>query len=86
MKALEILIQGLKGVRLGPCGNALSAINIFTLTLTQDFKLLSKQLTASKLVEILVKDGPSLHDSSSTNLEPEVCMKKHIMVHCYRNN
>lgn len=84
MKALEILIQALKGVRLGPYGNALSAINIFTLT--QDFKLLSKQLTASKLVEILVKDGPSLHDSSSTNLEPEVCMKKHIMVHCYRNN
>ncbi|XP_052628614.1 radial spoke head 10 homolog B-like isoform X4 [Harpia harpyja] len=41
------------------------------LWMLNDFKLLSKQLTASKLVEILVKDGPSLHDSSSTNLEPE---------------
>uniref|UniRef100_A0A8C0BDZ2 R10B2 protein n=1 Tax=Buteo japonicus TaxID=224669 RepID=A0A8C0BDZ2_9AVES len=51
------------------------------LWMLNDFKLLSKQLTASKLVEILVKDGPSLHDSSSTNLELEVCMKKHIMVH-----
>jgi len=30
-------------------------------------------------VEILVKDGPSLHDSSSTNLEQEVCMKKNII-------
>ncbi|XP_069666253.1 radial spoke head 10 homolog B isoform X5 [Haliaeetus albicilla] len=42
------------------------------LWMLNDFKLLSKQLTASKLVEILVKDGPSLHDSSSTNLEPEL--------------
>ncbi|KAI6076468.1 Radial spoke head 10-like protein B2 isoform X4 [Aix galericulata] len=38
----------------------------------KDFKLLSKQLTASRLVEILVKDGPSLHDSSSINLEQEL--------------
>ncbi|XP_074914970.1 radial spoke head 10 homolog B-like isoform X1 [Buteo buteo] len=42
------------------------------LWMLNDFKLLSKQLTASKLVEILVKDGPSLHDSSSTNLELEL--------------
>ncbi|XP_013032531.3 radial spoke head 10 homolog B-like isoform X3 [Anser cygnoides] len=42
------------------------------LWMLNDFKLLSKQLTASRLVEILVKDGPSLHDSSSTNLEQEL--------------
>uniref|UniRef100_A0A663NAR9 Radial spoke head 10 homolog B2 n=1 Tax=Athene cunicularia TaxID=194338 RepID=A0A663NAR9_ATHCN len=42
------------------------------LWMLNDFKLLSKQLTASRLVEILVKDGPSLQDSSSINLEPEV--------------
>ncbi|XP_032839558.1 radial spoke head 10 homolog B2 isoform X2 [Tyto alba] len=42
------------------------------LWMLNDFKLLSKQLTASRLVEILVKDGPSLHDSNSTNLEPEL--------------
>uniref|UniRef100_A0A8B9C3Z4 Radial spoke head 10 homolog B2 n=1 Tax=Anser brachyrhynchus TaxID=132585 RepID=A0A8B9C3Z4_9AVES len=53
------------------------------LWMLNDFKLLSKQLTASRLVEILVKDGPSLHDSSSTNLEQEVCMEKiyYIVVH-----
>ncbi|XP_009863983.1 PREDICTED: radial spoke head 10 homolog B-like [Apaloderma vittatum] len=37
-----------------------------------DLKLLNKQLTASRLVEILAKDGPSLHDSSDTNLELEL--------------
>ncbi|XP_074961129.1 radial spoke head 10 homolog B2-like isoform X1 [Phalacrocorax aristotelis] len=42
------------------------------LWMLNDFKLLSKQLTASRLVEILVKDGPSPHDSSSTNLEQEL--------------
>ncbi|XP_009809153.2 radial spoke head 10 homolog B [Gavia stellata] len=42
------------------------------LWMLNDFKLLSKQLTASRLVEILVKDGPSLQDSSSTNLEQEL--------------
>uniref|UniRef100_A0A8B9R2F4 Radial spoke head 10-like protein B2 n=1 Tax=Anas platyrhynchos TaxID=8839 RepID=A0A8B9R2F4_ANAPL len=42
------------------------------LWMLNDFKLLSKQLTASRLVEILVKDGPSLHDSSSINLEQEL--------------
>ncbi|XP_035195575.1 radial spoke head 10 homolog B2-like isoform X3 [Oxyura jamaicensis] len=42
------------------------------LWMLNDFKLLSKQLTASRLVEILVKDAPSLHDSSSTNLEQEL--------------
>ncbi|NWU63253.1 R10B2 protein, partial [Pterocles burchelli] len=42
------------------------------LWMLNDFKLLSKQLTASKLVEILVKDGPSLRDSSNTNLEQEL--------------
>ncbi|XP_075293180.1 radial spoke head 10 homolog B isoform X3 [Opisthocomus hoazin] len=42
------------------------------LWMLNDFKLLSKQLTVSRLVEILVKDGPSLHDSSSTNLEQEL--------------
>uniref|UniRef100_A0A663N738 Radial spoke head 10 homolog B2 n=1 Tax=Athene cunicularia TaxID=194338 RepID=A0A663N738_ATHCN len=42
------------------------------LWMLNDFKLLSKQLTASRLVEILVKDGPSLQDSSSINLEPEL--------------
>nr|XP_010307130.1 PREDICTED: radial spoke head 10 homolog B2-like [Balearica regulorum gibbericeps] len=41
------------------------------LWMLNDFKLLSKQLTASRLVEILVKDGPSLHDSSNANLEQE---------------
>ncbi|GAB0196609.1 radial spoke head 10 B-like [Grus japonensis] len=42
------------------------------LWMLNDFKLLSKQLTASRLVEILVKGGPSLHDSSSANLEQEL--------------
>ncbi|XP_068278422.1 radial spoke head 10 homolog B-like [Nyctibius grandis] len=42
------------------------------LWMLNDFKLLSEQLTASRLVEILVKDSPSLHDSSSTNLEQEL--------------
>nr|XP_009492073.1 PREDICTED: radial spoke head 10 homolog B2-like [Pelecanus crispus] len=42
------------------------------LWMLNDFKLLSKQLTASRLVEILLKDGPSPHDSSSTNLEQEL--------------
>lgn len=47
-------------------------------TLKQDFQLLNKQLTASRLVEILFKDGSSLHDSRDTNLELEVCMEKNI--------
>ncbi|NXI93414.1 R10B2 protein, partial [Psophia crepitans] len=42
------------------------------LWMLNDFKLLSKQLTASRLVEILVKDGPFLHDSSNANLEQEL--------------
>ncbi|XP_065706888.2 radial spoke head 10 homolog B2-like isoform X1 [Patagioenas fasciata] len=42
------------------------------LFMLNDFKLLSKQLTASRVVEILVNDGPPLHDSSSTNLEQEL--------------
>ncbi|NXW93787.1 RS10B protein, partial [Alopecoenas beccarii] len=42
------------------------------LCMLNDFKLLSKQLTASRVVEILAKDGPPLHDSSSTNLEQEL--------------
>ncbi|XP_014806886.1 PREDICTED: radial spoke head 10 homolog B2-like isoform X1 [Calidris pugnax] len=41
------------------------------LWMLNDFKLLSKELTASRLVEILVKDGP-LRDSSSANLEQEL--------------
>ncbi|XP_053936540.1 radial spoke head 10 homolog B2 isoform X2 [Cuculus canorus] len=42
------------------------------LWMLDDLKLLGKQLTASRIVEILVKDGPSLHDSSNTNLEQEL--------------
>ncbi|NWR73452.1 R10B2 protein, partial [Centropus unirufus] len=42
------------------------------LWMMDDFKLLSKQLTASRLVEILLKDGPSLQDSSNPNLEQEL--------------
>ncbi|XP_004945158.1 radial spoke head 10 homolog B isoform X2 [Gallus gallus] len=42
------------------------------LWMLNDFKLLGKQLTAARLVEILFKDGPSLHDSNSSNLEQEV--------------
>ncbi|XP_068002859.1 radial spoke head 10 homolog B-like isoform X1 [Melanerpes formicivorus] len=42
------------------------------LWMLKDFKLLSKQLTASRVVEILVKDGPSVPDSSNPNLEPEL--------------
>ncbi|NXE19656.1 R10B2 protein, partial [Ardeotis kori] len=42
------------------------------LWMLNDFKLLSKQLTAPRLVEILVKDGPSLDDNSSTNMEQEL--------------
>ncbi|KAM9261454.1 radial spoke head 10 homolog B [Cariama cristata] len=42
------------------------------LWMLNDFKLLSKQLTTSRLVEILDKGGPSLCDSSIINLEPEL--------------
>ncbi|XP_071616548.1 radial spoke head 10 homolog B isoform X1 [Heliangelus exortis] len=42
------------------------------LWMLNDFKLLSKQLTALRVVEVLVKDGPSLHDSSPANLEQEL--------------
>nr|XP_021138271.1 radial spoke head 10 homolog B2 isoform X3 [Columba livia] len=42
------------------------------LCMLNDFKLLSKQLTASRVVEIVVNDGPPLHDSSSTSLEREL--------------
>ncbi|XP_065540437.1 radial spoke head 10 homolog B isoform X2 [Lathamus discolor] len=42
------------------------------LWMLNDFKLLSKQLTPSRLVEILVKDGPSQPGSSNTNLELEL--------------
>ncbi|XP_051488057.1 radial spoke head 10 homolog B-like isoform X1 [Apus apus] len=42
------------------------------LWMLKDFKLLSKQLTASRVVEILVKDVPSLQDSSTINLEQEL--------------
>ncbi|XP_069725948.1 radial spoke head 10 homolog B2-like [Phaenicophaeus curvirostris] len=42
------------------------------LWMLDDFKLLSKQLTASRLVEILVKDGLLLYDRSSINLEQEL--------------
>ncbi|KAM9556260.1 radial spoke head 10 homolog B isoform 2-T2 [Guaruba guarouba] len=42
------------------------------LWMLNDFKLLSKQLTSSRLVEILVKDGPSQPGSSNTNLELEL--------------
>ncbi|XP_009318269.1 PREDICTED: radial spoke head 10 homolog B [Pygoscelis adeliae] len=54
------------------------------LWMLNDFKLLSKQLTASRLVEILVKDGPSLHDSSSTNLEQELVFLEFVeaLLHC----
>ncbi|XP_010022235.1 PREDICTED: radial spoke head 10 homolog B-like [Nestor notabilis] len=42
------------------------------LWMLNDFKLLSKQLTPSRLVEILVKGGPSVPGSSNTNLELEL--------------
>ncbi|XP_010129406.1 PREDICTED: radial spoke head 10 homolog B-like [Buceros rhinoceros silvestris] len=42
------------------------------LWMLNDFQLLSKQLTTSRLAEILLKDGSSLHDSSDTNLELEL--------------
>ncbi|NXD09116.1 R10B2 protein, partial [Nothocercus nigrocapillus] len=38
----------------------------------KDFKLLSKELTASRLVEILVKDYPFLRDGDDSNLEQEL--------------
>lgn len=43
--------------------------------LTQDFKLLSEQLTAPKVVEIFVKVGASVPDIYGVNLELEVCME-----------
>ncbi|XP_019329545.1 PREDICTED: radial spoke head 10 homolog B [Aptenodytes forsteri] len=54
------------------------------LWMLNDFKLLSKQLTASRIVEVLVKDGPSLHDSSSTNLEQELVFLEFVeaLLHC----
>ncbi|NXG34864.1 R10B2 protein, partial [Dromaius novaehollandiae] len=42
------------------------------LWMLKDFKLLSKQLTAPRLVEILVKDHPFLCDGSNSNLEQEL--------------
>ncbi|KAM6320492.1 radial spoke head 10 homolog B [Podargus strigoides] len=54
------------------------------LWMLKNFKLLSKQLTASRLVEILVKDGPSLDDRSSTNLEQEMVFLEFVeaLLHC----
>ncbi|XP_021267280.1 radial spoke head 10 homolog B2 isoform X2 [Numida meleagris] len=51
------------------------------LWMLNDFKLLSKQLTASRLVEILFKDGPSLDDS---NLEQELVFLEFVeaLLHC----
>nr|XP_013806363.1 PREDICTED: radial spoke head 10 homolog B2-like [Apteryx mantelli mantelli] len=42
------------------------------LWMLKDFKLLSKQLTAARLVEILVKDHPFLCDGNNSNLEQEL--------------
>ncbi|NXA52244.1 R10B2 protein, partial [Nothocercus julius] len=42
------------------------------LWMLKDFKLLSKELTASRLVEILVKDYPFLRDGDDSNLEQEL--------------
>ncbi|NWX15889.1 R10B2 protein, partial [Aegotheles bennettii] len=42
------------------------------LWMLKDFKLLNKQLTASRLVEILFKGGPSPQDSSGVNLDQEL--------------
>ncbi|NXA38520.1 R10B2 protein, partial [Eudromia elegans] len=42
------------------------------LWMLKDFKLLNKELTASRLVEILFKDYPSLHDGDNSNLEQEL--------------
>ncbi|XP_015732109.1 radial spoke head 10 homolog B2 isoform X2 [Coturnix japonica] len=54
------------------------------LWMLNDFKLLGKQLTASRLVEILFKEGPSLHDSRSTNLEQELVLLEFLeaLLHC----
>ncbi|XP_042720368.1 radial spoke head 10 homolog B [Lagopus leucura] len=54
------------------------------LWMLNDFKLLGQQLTASRLVEILLKDGPSLHDSSSSNLEQELVFLEFVeaLLHC----
>ncbi|XP_065589029.1 radial spoke head 10 homolog B [Cyrtonyx montezumae] len=54
------------------------------LWMLNDFKLLSKQLTASRVVEILFRDGPSLCDSSSTNLEQELVFLEFVeaLLHC----
>uniref|UniRef100_A0A669R360 R10B2 protein n=1 Tax=Phasianus colchicus TaxID=9054 RepID=A0A669R360_PHACC len=54
------------------------------LWMLNDFKLIGKQLTASRLVEILFKDGPSLHDSSSSNLEQELVFLEFVeaLLHC----
>ncbi|NXJ08347.1 R10B2 protein, partial [Odontophorus gujanensis] len=54
------------------------------LWMLNDFKLLSKQLTASGLVEILFREGPSLCDSSSTNLEQELVFLEFVeaLLHC----
>uniref|UniRef100_A0A8U7MSF5 Uncharacterized protein n=1 Tax=Corvus moneduloides TaxID=1196302 RepID=A0A8U7MSF5_CORMO len=41
-----------------------------------DFKLLSEQLTASRVVGIFVKVGASLPDITGVNLDLEVCMEK----------
>nr|XP_009681641.1 PREDICTED: radial spoke head 10 homolog B isoform X3 [Struthio camelus australis] len=42
------------------------------LWMLNDFKLLSKQLTAPRLVEILIKDRPFLCDGNNSNLEQEL--------------
>ncbi|XP_062444682.1 radial spoke head 10 homolog B-like isoform X1 [Rhea pennata] len=44
----------------------------YFLWMLKDFKLLSKQLTAPRLVEILVKDHPFLCDGNISNLEQEL--------------
>uniref|UniRef100_A0A8C9L1V7 R10B2 protein n=1 Tax=Pavo cristatus TaxID=9049 RepID=A0A8C9L1V7_PAVCR len=54
------------------------------LWMLHDFRLLNKQLTASGVVEILLADGPSLHDSSSSNLEQELVFLEFVeaLLHC----
>uniref|UniRef100_A0A452I2X9 Radial spoke head 10 homolog B n=1 Tax=Gopherus agassizii TaxID=38772 RepID=A0A452I2X9_9SAUR len=46
------------------------------LWMLKDLNMLSKQLTATKIVEILVKDNPFVRDGDDSNLQHEVCKEK----------
>ena len=44
-----------------------------SLFLLQSFKMINKELTATKFVEVIAADNPSMYDGIDSNFELEVC-------------